>query len=222
MYSTLAAKDASRSYITTCFDPVDDLVPWLGGAEEVYVPLWLSRRLDQGELDKIAPGEVMEGMGMKTLIDTVQKKIGRRKTRLMQEEAYEKARERMRAQVKTWEGMFAKKEYPIVGKVVGVDETDEKQWKDLKFCEAALKQRPPLAESLGEAMKALGRSDGKIDLSQQKRRDPNKPGMRDSFKKAGSKGKEEPSEQEKADANVEDMKKSGKRGSGDEAGKANA
>ena len=177
MYSQLAAKDASRSYITTCFDPQHDLVPYFGGVEEVYVPLWLSEKLQtkegqqmlEGELNEIAEGEVMEGLGMKGLIDQLQKKIGRRKSRLMREEAYTKARERVQAQVKTWEGMFAKKEYPVVGRVVGVDEDNAALWKNLTFCETALKQRPPLAESLAEAMKVLGSKDGKVGLDMMQR-----------------------------------------------------
>lgn len=204
MYSSLAAKDASRSYITTCFDPVNDLVPYLGGVEEVYVPLWLSKNPTKAELDQIAEGEVMEGMGMSALIDQLQKKIGRRKSRLMREEAYAKGEERVRAQIKIWEGMFTKKEYPIVGRVVGVDETDESKWKNLTFCEAALQQRPPFAESLTEAMKALGSKDGKINLNQMKRSDPNQKLMRDNIPKK--------SEEEKAQADMNDMLGSGKKG----------
>ncbi|KAL9088656.1 MAG: hypothetical protein Q9159_002992 [Coniocarpon cinnabarinum] len=192
MYSQLAAKDASRSYITTCFDPANDLVPYLGGVEEIYVPLWLSKKLQNKEeakdlapeLDAVAEGEVMEGMGMRALIDELQRKIGRRTSRLMREEAYEKARERVRAQIKTWEGMFNKKEYPIVGRVVGVNETDERLWRNLTFCEAALKQRPPLVESLSEAMRVMGSKDGKVGLDMMQRKDGRK-GMTDDLPKKG-------------------------------------
>ena len=185
-YSQLAAKDASRSYITTCFDPEHDLVPYLSGVEEVYVPLWLSKKPGQAELDAIASGEVMEGMDMAAMIDNLQKKIGRRKSRLMREEAYAKAEERVRAQIQTWEGMFTKKDYPVVGKVVGINETDERLWKNLTFCEAALQQRPPLAESLTEAMKAMGSKDGKINLNQMKKSGTGK-GLRDDVPKKGEK-----------------------------------
>ena len=216
MYSTLAAKDASRSYITTCFDPENDLVPYFGGVEEVYVPLWLSKKPTKGELDQIAQGEVMDGMGMDGLIDNLQKKIGRKKSRLMREEAYAKAEERVRQQVKTWEGMFAKKEYPIVGRVIGVDETDESKWKNLTFCEAALQQRPPFAESLQEAMKALGSKDGKINLNQMKRSDPDQKLMRDDIPKAKKK-----SEKDKANAKIDDVVND-KKGDGPQKVKAKA
>ena len=215
MYSQLAAKDASRSYITTCFDPVNDLVPYLGGVEEIYVPLWLSEKLQTKkgekelgpELDAIAEGEVMEGMGMSGIIDQLQKKIGRKRSRLMREEAYEKARERVRAQIKTWEGMFAKKEYPVVGRVIGVDETDESKWRNLTFCEAALKQRPPLAESLSEAMKALGSKDGKINLDMMKKRAQNDRMLMDDLPK-----RKERSAEENAAAGLDEMLRSGKKG----------
>lgn len=187
MYSTLAAKDASRSYITTCFDPVHDLVPWLNDTEEVYVPLWLSKRASPEELDQIVSGEVVEGLNMKALIDQVKKKMGHKKTRVLQEEAYEKARKRVEEQVRTWEGMFHRKEYPVVGRVVGVDEEDKKQWEGLKYCEAALKQRPSMAESLTEAMKLMGRPDGKVDIGQQKGSGEGK-GPRDGIPVKDSKG----------------------------------
>lgn len=178
MYSQLAAKDASRSYITTCFDPKDDLVPYFGGVEEIYVPLWLSKKPPQDELDEIAKGEVMEGVGMQGIIDTITKKLGIKRTRLMRQEAYAVARERVRAQVKQWESMFEKKEYPVVGKVIGVDEEDSKKWKGLKFCDAAKNQRPPIGESLAEAMKQISeRKDGTINIGDMKR-SPGKKGLR--------------------------------------------
>ena len=219
MYSSLAAKDASRSYITTCFDPKEDLVPYLGGVEEIYVPLWLSTKPAKEELDEIATGEVMEGMGMKGLIDGIQKKVGRKRSRLMKEEAYEKGRDRVRAQIRTWEQMFEKKKYPKVGRVVGVDENDESNWKHLGFCEAARKQRPSNAESLGEAMKALGEATGNINIGKMKRSGPG-PGVRDGIKKKKSKKgaeeekKEPETEGEKAKAKLEDMLGSGKYGEG--------
>lgn len=163
-YSKLAAKDASRSYVTTCFDPVHDLVPYLGGVEEIYVPIWLSHNPPQDELDQIAEGEVIRGMGIEKVIEQLKLKIGRKKVKQLQKEAYDAARERVRAQIKTWEGMFAKKEYPIVGRVVGVDDSDKKLWRDLRFCKEATAQRPPISDSLGRAMELMTGSE-KIDLS---------------------------------------------------------
>ncbi|KAI9726351.1 MAG: hypothetical protein M1828_001625 [Chrysothrix sp. TS-e1954] len=214
MYSSLAAKDASRSYITTCFDPKEDLVPYLGGVEEIYVPIWLSTKPAKEELDEIAQGEVMEGMGMKGLIDGIQKKVGRKRSRLMKEEAYEKGRERVRAQIQQWESMFEKKKYPKVGRVVGVDENDESKWKHLGFCEAARKQRPPPAESLGEAMKALGEKTGNINIGKMKKSSPGG-GVREGIKKKPKKDAEEKepeTEDEKAKAKIDDMLGSGNHG----------
>lgn len=210
-YHKLAAKDASRSYVTTCFDPEQDLVPYLGGVEEVFVPLWLSKNPSQKELDSIAKGDVMEGMGMKGLLDQIQKQIGRKKTRLMREAAYEEALDKVRAKIQTWEGMFAKKEYPVVGRVVGVDDADESKWKDLKLCDDALAQRPPLAESMSQVMKAAGSKDGKIDLGmmKKKKKQPGYPG----FDASDVRRSEDKRKQEMAKAKRDDMKEDGKYGS---------
>jgi len=164
MYSTLAAKDASRSFITTCFSPEHDLVPYFGGVEEMFVPLWLSERASQEELDGIAAGEeVMGGVGVRGLIEMVQKRIGRRRVKELRAAAYDRGREMVREKVKTWEEMFERKGYPVVGRVVGVDEESKGMWEGLEFCEEARKQRPNLAQSLAEAVDELGK-DAKLDL----------------------------------------------------------
>lgn len=160
MYSSLAAKDASRSYITTCFDPTEDLVPYFGGVHEVYVPLWLSKKPWKEELEELGGNSAMfGGKGPMDLIDDLQKKVGRKHVRKLQKEAYEEAHERVREQVQNWEKMFANKNYPVVGRVVGVDEVDENKWRHLGFCEAARKLRPNMATSLAKALEATGKGD---------------------------------------------------------------
>lgn len=160
MYSSLAAKDASRSYITTCFDPTEDLVPYFGGVHEVYVPLWLSKKPWKEELEEIGKSSSMFGGrdGM-DLIDDLQKKVGRKHVKKLQKEAYEEAHVKVQEQVQNWERMFANKNYPVVGKVVAVDEGDENKWRHLGFCEAARKLRPNMAISLQRAMEATGKGD---------------------------------------------------------------
>lgn len=212
-YHKLVAKDASRSYVTTCFDPEQDLVPYLGGVEEVYVPLWLSNKPTQKELDKIAKGEIMDGMGLTGVIDMIQKNIGRKKSRLMREDAYKTAKDRVRDKIKVWEGMFEKKEYPVVGKVVGIDETDESKWKDLKFCDEALAQRPPLAESLGQVMQSVGRKDGKIDLGMMKKKVKGQKQAPQFDPKNDIRNNPDKRKAEMANANRDDMREEGKYGS---------
>lgn len=195
MYSTLAAKDASRSYITTCFDPVDDLVPYLGGVEEVYVPLWLSRNPTKEDLEEIDTGDVLKGVSVTDMIEKIKKRIGRKKLRKLQDEAYEKARERVAAQIKSWESMFEKKAYPVVGKVVDVDEEDTSKWKSLKFCEKARKQRPSMADTFGEALKAITGSD-KVDIGKMKQNIAD--GAKAANKKTGNKAKKSSKKGEKS------------------------
>ena len=210
-YSALAAKDASRSYITTCFDEKNDLVPYLTGVEEVYVPLWLSKKADEEELEKASLGgdtsgsgidenakqqaqAVLNSMGgMKTLVDNLQRKIGKPKMRELRADAYAKARGKVSAQISSWEGMFEKKGYPVVGRVTGVDDDDEEHvgaWGDLGFCENALRQREGMVESLGEAVKVLGldgEGDGKIDLGRFKKGAERQEMIREAMDKAKKK-----------------------------------
>lgn len=165
MYATLAAKDASRAYVTTCFDPANDLVPWLQGVEEMFVPLWLSRAPQAGELDNIAEGDdIMSGLGVEGMMDEVKRKLGDGTVRRMQKDYYKRARDQVRAQVQSWEGMFERKGYPVVGKVVGVDEKTKAQWEKLAFCDEAKAKRPPMAESLSLALELMGKSN-KININ---------------------------------------------------------
>ena len=194
-YSSLAAKDASRSYITTCFDPVNDLVPYFGGVEEIYVPLWLSKKPPKDEMDEMAGGdrrkEIYQGKDAEDVMEDIRRKVGLRKFRKYQRVAYEKAHERVRQQVQTWEGMFERKGYPIIGKVIGVNETDISLWKKLKFCEAAKKQRPPMTESLSEAMEDQQMDKMNLDMKTPKPK-----------KKAG-KPKKKPKKEKGAEADEE-------------------
>lgn len=96
------------------------------------------------------------GKSGQQLVDEVRARVGKKRVERMREEAYAKGREKVAAQVETWRNMFERKGYPVVGKVVGVDEKrDEKVWKNLGFCEQARKQRPGMAETLGEALKEV-------------------------------------------------------------------
>lgn len=187
MYSSLAAKDASRSYITTCFDPVDDLVPYFGGLEEAYVPVWLSKKPWKEEMVDIGKSaEMMGGQDADDLIDAIRKKIGRKHVKKLQKEAYEEGLEKVKLQVQTWEKMFANKNYPIVGRVVGVEEEDPTKWRHLGFCEAARKLRPSLGDSLQKAMEAVGKGD-KMNIN-----------MGQAMKNMGSKMPKKPKKSKKA------------------------
>lgn len=161
-YASLAGKDASRAFVTNCIGgDVDYLVPYFSDVEEIFVPLWLSKAPAQSEYDEIASGEnVMSGAGVKGMVEQVQKKIGPVEVAKRREEAYAKAHDAVRAKVANWESMFERKEYPVVGKVVDVDESSGGRWRDIGFCAEALKQRPSMLESLTEAMQAIGKAQG--------------------------------------------------------------
>lgn len=160
-YSILAGRDASRAYVTTCMQGDDYLVPYLSGVEEIFVPLWLSTTASQAEYDEIASGEqVMNGAGIKGMVETLHKRIGLAEVAKQREEAYAQAREVVKSKIDNWQAVFAKKEYPVVGRVVGVDENNKGKWRDVGFCPEALKQRPPMLESLAQAMQSAGKAQG--------------------------------------------------------------
>lgn len=234
-YSQLAAKDASRSYITTCFDPVEDLVPYFGGVEEVYVPLWLSKKTSKAELDALAPGDVVDGLYASDLMEQVKSKIGRKNVRKLTEQAYAAAHERVKEQIRTWEGMFERKGYPIIGRVVGVDEEDPLKWRHLGFCEAAKKLRPPMTETLAEGLRMAGADPDKMDIKKMfsgkgkgKAADAEADKPKKKKKKSGKKkdkkndgdekikmGSTNHASNEKANVRLEDMMKGGKYWDGD-------
>jgi len=163
-YSALAAKDASRAFVTSCLEGADYLVPYLSGVEEIFVPLWLSTSGSQAEYDAIASGEsIMSGAGVKGMVEMVQKEIGLDEVAKQREEAYAQGRESVRAKIANWQAVFERKEYPVVGRVVGVDEGDQGRWREIGFCSEALKQRPAMLDSLADAMQTFGKAKG-LDL----------------------------------------------------------
>ncbi|OJD19605.1 hypothetical protein AJ78_00462 [Emergomyces pasteurianus Ep9510] len=113
-YNTLAGVDATRAYVTGCFE--EDRTTDIRGVELMYIPI---------EDDDGSPVE----MGM----TKAQKKI--RREREMRE-----ARARVLEQVKHWRDFFANhKDYFEVGRVIGVDRD---KGPERELCESAQKRRP--------------------------------------------------------------------------------
>lgn len=180
MYGFFGGKDASRSFVTTCFDPVNDLIPDLEGVEEIYVPLWLSKKPDaelKEEWDEVL-GDLAGQMGGKSaadLIGDVKKRLGLKRVAALREEAYAEAKERVNAALGNWKRMLEGKNYPVVGTLTypeaGVTAAQEKARVErvvkLPLCKDALKNRPSMTESLTKAMSAMVK-DGKLDINKMK------------------------------------------------------
>ncbi|KAK2762271.1 hypothetical protein FQN54_001281 [Arachnomyces sp. PD_36] len=112
-YSFFAGRDATRAYVTGCFQ--EDLTPDIRGVEEMFLPV------EGGDGD-----EEFE------LLSEAEKEAKR-------EEEMRNAVAKVKKQVNHWEGFFRKhKDYLEVGKVVGVEDEGEKR----ELCAAAKKQRP--------------------------------------------------------------------------------
>lgn len=180
MYGFFGGKDASRSFVTTCFDPVNDLIPDLEGVEEIYVPLWLSKKPDaelKEEWDEVL-GELAGQMGGKSaadLIGDVKKRLGLERVAALREEAYSEAKERVNAALGNWKRMLEGKNYPVVGTLAypeaGTTAEQEQarvqRVMKLPLCKDALKNRPSMTESLTKAMSAMVK-DGKLDINKMK------------------------------------------------------
>lgn len=121
-YHFFAGRDATRAFITGCFQ--EDLTDDLTGVEELYIPVD-----DSEELKKLTSGE--------------------RKTR--REQDLRLAKKKVEKQINHWVGFFQKSEkYFEVGKVVkdGSEKRDEGK---RELCAAAKKHRPKREKSAKSA-----------------------------------------------------------------------
>lgn len=177
MYGFFGGKDASRSFVTTCFDPVNDLVPDLEGVEEIYVPLWLSKKSKdevKEEWDVVLSdlGGQLGGKSAADLLGDVKKRLGPKMVKELRDEAYAEAGERVQAALGNWKRMLEGKNYPVVGTLQypepGTTEEENqariKRTMKLPLCKDALKNRPSMTDSLTKAMSAMVKG-GKLDIN---------------------------------------------------------
>lgn len=114
-YGFFAGKDATRAFVTGCFE--EDLVGDLRGVEEMYVPV--------DEEEKAIKGDDKEG---------------RRERKLRRERETREARRKVFEAVEGWRKLFdggKGGKYFWVGKVVG-----QKWGEKRKLCQKAIDQRP--------------------------------------------------------------------------------
>lgn len=126
-YSFFAGRDATRAFITGCFQ--EDLTPDIRGAEETYIPVD-----DDAEIEE--NGELKRPGGKKGVKKAELKVRRERETRL--------AKKRVRDTIEGWSRMFkgeGGKNYFEVGKVKREEGWLEKMPKR-QLCEQAQKQRP--------------------------------------------------------------------------------
>ncbi|KAF1985105.1 cytochrome b5 [Aulographum hederae CBS 113979] len=157
-YNHFAGRDATRAWVTTCFEP--EHLTWdLKGVEEMFAPRWLDE-----EIEVAARGEVKPGMGgMNEMLKEQAAKaleragggVGKKEKATRRVEDQEVVKKGIEDALGHWLNFFKGSEkYKEVGRVVKRDPLDEDR-KDIPLCEGALKKRPVRGGKLGKALEAV-------------------------------------------------------------------
>ncbi|KAG0649302.1 Membrane steroid-binding 2 [Hyphodiscus hymeniophilus] len=140
-YGHFAGRDATRAWVTTCFQP--EHLTWdMKGVEAMFVPKWMDE-----EIESAADGRSTEALpeGLKEQAATLMQKIGKvteaEKKRRREEDA-EEVKEKIEEAMAHWINFFKNSpKYNEVGVIVGRKPLDEDR-ADIGLCEDALKKRP--------------------------------------------------------------------------------
>ena len=155
-YGHFAGRDATRAWVTTCFQP--EYLTWdMKGVEAMFMPKWMDE-----EMENAANGRFTDALpdGLRDQAATMLKKIGKvtnaEKEQRRKEDA-EEAKEKIEEAMAHWMNFFRNNpKYKEVGIVVERKPLDEER-EDFGVCEDALKQRPVKGGRFGNIMdKAIG------------------------------------------------------------------
>ena len=143
-YGHFAGRDATRAWVTECWDTEDQLTHDMRRIEEMFMPKYMDEEFaDVAEGKQIGDGAV-EGMREKAA--EVLKKVGKpsKKERARRREAdLPEAMEKAEQALGKWVGFFAKGgKYPVVGKMIREDGWEESAPKPPELCDAARKKKP--------------------------------------------------------------------------------
>lgn len=145
-YHHFTGRDASRAWVTECWDDEDQLTWRMDGIEEMFMPRYLDEMMDD-----LASGEEIAGMdsldkmgvGKEQLVSmakiTAQKfgGVSKKKRAQRREEDAVEAKQKADDGLKHWVGFFEGK-YPVVGTV----EYDESRPAPPPICDKAMGKRP--------------------------------------------------------------------------------
>ena len=145
-YHHFVGRDASRAWITECWDSEDQLTWKMDGVEQMFMPKYLDE-----ELEKAADGEVADGLDLGMVsgeqIAKLSKEAARKLGKVSEDEKIQRrendeveAKQRVHDTLAHWIKFFENNsKYSIAGFVVY---DDENSTAPPKLCEAALKKRP--------------------------------------------------------------------------------
>lgn len=158
-YHHFTGKDASRAWVTECWDSEDQLTWRMDGIEEMFLPRYLDEQVErtaEGNSDiegaEAYGMEDMERMA-KVLIDRLGK-IGPKEIAKRRKQDAEEAEQAVQTKLTHWKKFFSNNDkYKVVGEVIH----DEDKPAAPTICEAAMKKRPMKGGKLDDIMKRAGK-----------------------------------------------------------------
>ena len=160
-YHHFTGRDASRAWVTECWDDEDQLTWRMDGLEEMFMPRYMDELMDD-----LASGEEVEGLAgmeglgvgkeqMVNMAKTTREKFGSVSESVREERRKEdlvEAKGKVEDALQHWVSFFEGK-YPVVGTV----EYDEEGTPAApKICEKAMQKRPVKGGKLEALMKSMG------------------------------------------------------------------
>lgn len=172
-YHHLTARDASRAWVSECWDAEEQLTWRMDGIEQMFMPRYLDEELEKvstgGALD-LNLGGMLNVLPREQIVGMAEKAVARLGTVSAEQKAARREHDRREAKQKVhdalahWVGFFANNpKYEAVGKVVldhGASPAPP------KLCQAALEKRPlkgGLLDAMMDVARMGRRSDGKAE-----------------------------------------------------------
>lgn len=160
-YHHFTGRDASRAWVTECWDDEDQLTWRMDGVEDMFMPQYLDELMDDLASGKEVAGmQDMDelGLGREQMVQVAKMSIdktggvSKKKRAKRREEDLPEAREKVEAVLKHWKSFFESK-YPVVGTV---EHDEEGTPAPPPLCEKAMKKRSVKGGKLEGLMKGMG------------------------------------------------------------------
>lgn len=159
-YHHFTGKDASRAWVTECWDSEDQLTWRMDGIEEMFIPKYLDESVEQ-TADGKADIEGAEAYGMdemarmaKVLIEKLGK-VSPKEIKKRRKRDAEEAKQSVEDKLTHWINFFGNNQkYSVVGKVIH----DKDKPAAPPICEAAMKKRPMKGGKLDDIMARAGKA----------------------------------------------------------------
>ena len=159
-YHHFTGKDASRAWVTECWDSEDQLTWRMDGLEEMFMPKYLDEQVERtAEGDSDIEGSEAYGMDeMARMANVLMEKLGKVGPKEIQKRRKldaEGAKKGIEEKLNHWFNFFKNNQkYSVVGKVIH----DKNKPAAPAICEAAMKKRPMKGGKLDEIMQRAGKA----------------------------------------------------------------